>query len=48
MPLIPGGANYAAQMKALIEERFGLALSALIGFFFADKNFDLLGKEAAD
>src|ERR1700756_2945778 len=48
MPFIPAGANSPAQMKTLIEERCGLSFGSLVGFFFPDQNFDLLGQQAAD
>jgi hypothetical protein len=48
MPLVPASANYSAQMEALVEEREGLALGALIGFVFSDKNLDLRGEKTAD
>lgn len=46
MPFIPAGANASAQMKPLIEERRSLSLGSLVGFFFPDQNFDLLGQQA--
>src|SRR5579863_5130849 len=48
MPLVPAGANYAAQMKSLVEQSRSLTLSALVGFLFPDQNFDLLGEQATD
>jgi hypothetical protein len=36
MPFVPAGADHAAQVKALVEQHFGLALRALVGFFFPD------------
>jgi hypothetical protein len=48
MEFISSHSNYAAQVKALIEQGHCLALGAFVGFFIADETFELTGKEAAD
>jgi hypothetical protein len=47
MPLVPAGSDHAAQVKALIKQSRSLSLGTLVGFLLADKNLNLLGKQAA-
>jgi hypothetical protein len=48
MQFVSTGSNHTAHMKALIEQRHGLSLCTLVGFFLSHKDLNLLGKEAAD
>ena len=48
MEFIAGGANYAAQVKAAVQQGRGLALGAFVSFFFTDEEFNLTSEETAD
>jgi hypothetical protein len=48
MQLIPTGSNYAAQVKALVQQRQCLPLGELVGFLVADEDFYLARKQTAD
>src|ERR1022692_73278 len=48
VPLVPAGADRSAQIKTLIEQRYGLSLGALIDLFFSGQNLDLFGQQIAD
>lgn len=47
MEFISADSDYAAQVKALIEQRHSLPLGPFIGFFLAYQCFNLLSQEAA-
>jgi hypothetical protein len=42
MDFISADADYAAQLKALIEQRHCLPLGLLVGFFLADELLNLM------
>src|SRR5882762_11569604 len=48
MQFIAADANYAAQVKTLVEQRHGLPLSALVSLFFTYEGFNLTSQQAAD
>jgi hypothetical protein len=48
MQFIPSSTNFAAKMKALLEQRQCLPLSAIVCLFLPDENLDLLSDQAAD
>jgi hypothetical protein len=48
MEFISSDLNYAAQVKALVEQGHCLALGAFVGFFLAYKYLNLISQEAAD
>jgi hypothetical protein len=48
MEFIAGGTNYAAQVKAAVQQGRGLAFGAFVSFFFADEEFNLMSEETAD
>jgi hypothetical protein len=48
MECISAGLDYAAQVKALIEQRHCLPLSPFVGFFLAYELLNLMSQEAAD
>ena len=48
MQFVSTGSNHTTHMKAVIEQRHGLSLRTLVGFFLPNERFNLLGKETAD
>jgi len=48
MEFISVDSDYAAQVKALIEQDDGLPLGPFVSFFLAYECFNLLSQEAAD
>jgi hypothetical protein len=48
MQFVSAGRSGAAELEGLIKQRGGLTLGALVGFFFADEDFDLASQEAAN
>ena len=48
MEFIARGANYTAQVKALIQQGGCLAFGAFVSFFFADQELNLASQETAN
>jgi hypothetical protein len=48
MQFVSGDSNHTAQMKALIEQRHGLALRAFVGFFLSNQRLNLLSQQTTD
>jgi hypothetical protein len=48
MEFISADSDYAAQVKALIEQRHCLPLGPFVGFFLANEYLNLMSQEAAN
>jgi hypothetical protein len=48
MPFVPARSDYSAHVKSFVENRPSLPFGAVICFFVANEELDLLGKEATD
>ncbi|MGD0824446.1 MAG: hypothetical protein ABR908_07675 [Terriglobales bacterium] len=48
MPFVPTRSDYSTQVKTFVEKRPSLPFGPLVGFFVANEELDLLGKETTD
>jgi hypothetical protein len=48
MQFVPARSDYSAHVKSFVENRPSLPFGAVVRFFVANEELDLLGKEATD
>jgi hypothetical protein len=48
MPFVPARSDHSAHVKSFVEKRPSLPFGAIVRFFVANEELDLLGKEATD